>query len=166
MHPIPCPALPQASADAPAAGSPFESVVMRCWRIDDAVQTLALASHGDRLPEIVYWGPPLPAGEDLAMPADAVAPDITGGMPDALLPLSICPKPPRAFLDSRASRSPPPTAPRSFPAFGSQDAAALEFRCNDADLGLTFRALLTRGSNARSLVLNMAPGVPGGGAPA
>jgi alpha-galactosidase len=60
------------------------------WRVDAGNQTLVLASWGS-VPEAVYWGPSLPAGEDLAAVAEATRNDITGGMLDALPALSFCP---------------------------------------------------------------------------
>jgi len=39
--------------------------MVRCWRLDDGRQTLALAAEGDEIPAVIYWGAPLPAGEDL-----------------------------------------------------------------------------------------------------
>lgn len=61
------------------------------WRIDTASQTLAFASVGDALPACVYWGPPLPNCEDLAQLAASTRMDITGGMLDAVAPISLSP---------------------------------------------------------------------------
>ncbi|MBV6658702.1 MAG: alpha-galactosidase [Devosiaceae bacterium] len=69
----------------------------RSWRLDDERQTLVLAAHGDRLPELAYWGAPLPAGEDLGVLQRAAALDVTGGMLDANPDLSICPEAARLF---------------------------------------------------------------------
>ncbi len=69
----------------------------RTWRLDDARQTLALASTAGRLPCVIYWGAPLPGDEDLAALAAATAPDVTGGMLDANPDLSICPEASRSF---------------------------------------------------------------------
>ncbi len=63
---------------------------MNFWRVDAGAQTLVLASWGG-VPEVVYWGASLPVGEDLAVLAAATRGDITGGMLDALPPLSLCP---------------------------------------------------------------------------
>ena len=54
-------------------------------------QTLALASTGG-LPEVIYWGPSLPATEDLRALADAAQNDLTGGMIDRLAALSLTPE--------------------------------------------------------------------------
>lgn len=69
---------------------------MSLRRIDALNQTLAFASGGG-IPECIYWGPRLPEGEDLAQLAAAARMDLTGGMLDALPPLSLCPEPGRAF---------------------------------------------------------------------
>lgn len=66
------------------------------WRIDTRGQTIALASDGG-IPEVVYWGPRLPKGEDLGQLAVAARNDITGGMLDRLPPLTLSPEPGRAF---------------------------------------------------------------------
>jgi alpha-galactosidase len=60
------------------------------WRVDAGGQTVVLASWGG-VPEAVYWGPSLPADEDMAALAASTRGDITGGMLDALPPLSLCP---------------------------------------------------------------------------
>ncbi|MCF6445803.1 alpha-galactosidase [Nereida sp. MMG025] len=70
---------------------------MHHWRLDDARQTLVLASTGARLPEVIYWGAPLPATENLETLHAAHAIDVTGGMLDANPDLSICPEASRTF---------------------------------------------------------------------
>jgi alpha-galactosidase len=69
---------------------------MRLWRIDSGTQTLALCSAGG-IPEVIWWGAPLPAGEDLTQLAASTRQDLTGGMLDQLPPISLCPEPARAF---------------------------------------------------------------------
>ncbi len=69
----------------------------RQYRLDDGRQTLVLAAHNDRLPEVVYWGPALPVEEDLAVLQAAHAIDVTGGMLDENPPLSLCPEATRSF---------------------------------------------------------------------
>lgn len=71
--------------------------MIQCWRLDDARQTLALASQGGRCPQVIYWGPPLPEYEDLAQVADTAALDVTGGMLDQNPDLSLCPEAARSF---------------------------------------------------------------------
>ena len=67
------------------------------WRLDGPVQTLVLAAEQKRLPQVIYWGAPLPASEDCAALAAAHAMDITGGMLDANPELSICPEASQTF---------------------------------------------------------------------
>ena len=67
------------------------------WRLDDGHQTLVLAAIRDRLPQVVYWGSPLPLDENLETVAAGHAIDITGGMLDANPDLSICPEAVRTF---------------------------------------------------------------------
>lgn len=66
------------------------------WRIDTPAQTIALATTGG-IPEVIWWGPLLPAGQDLAELAAARRHDLTGGMIDRLPSLSLCPESGRAF---------------------------------------------------------------------
>lgn len=67
------------------------------WRLDDGRQTLILAARRLRLPEVVYWGPPLPGEEDADVLMRAHAIDVTGGMLDENPDLSICPEAARSF---------------------------------------------------------------------
>ena len=53
---------------------------MQCWRLDDARQTLALASLSGGIPQVIYWGAPLPETDDLTVLARAQMADVTGGM--------------------------------------------------------------------------------------
>lgn len=71
--------------------------MIRTWVLEDARQSLILASSRDHLPEIVYWGPRLPAGEDPQTLARAYVQDVTGGMLDSNPELSICPEASRSF---------------------------------------------------------------------
>jgi len=71
--------------------------VISCWRLDDGRQSLVLGSDKGRLAEVVYWGPSLPANEDLTTLYEAYALDVTGGMLDANPELSICPEATRSF---------------------------------------------------------------------
>ena len=71
--------------------------MIRTWSLDDARQSLVLASRDARLPEIVYWGAPLPPDEDLAALARSGLADVTGGMLDRLPELSICPEASQSF---------------------------------------------------------------------
>ncbi len=71
--------------------------MIRTWRLDDSGQTLVLGSEGDRLAEVVYWGPRLPDGEDLTTLCRAHVADVTGGMLDENPALSICPEATQSF---------------------------------------------------------------------
>ncbi len=67
------------------------------WRVDDGRQTLVLTSTNDRLPQVAYWGPRLPEGEDLETLHAAAIIDVTGGMLDENPDLSLCPEATRSF---------------------------------------------------------------------
>jgi alpha-galactosidase len=67
------------------------------WRLDGPLQTLVLAAKQKRLPQVIYWGPPLPASDDCTALAAAHALDVTGGMLDANPDLSICPEASQSF---------------------------------------------------------------------
>lgn len=69
----------------------------RTWHLGDAHQSLVLASFGDRLPEAVYWGPPLPEEESLQALAAASVTDVTGGMVDRNAPISLNPEASQTF---------------------------------------------------------------------
>jgi alpha-galactosidase len=58
---------------------------------------LVLAAKQKRLPQVIYWGPPLPASDDCTALAAAHALDVTGGMLDANPDLSICPEASQSF---------------------------------------------------------------------
>ena len=76
---------------------------IRTWRLDDrhaetgTRQTMVLAATGDRLPQVIYWGAPLPQDASLETLARADAIDITGGMLDENPDLSLCPEASRSF---------------------------------------------------------------------
>ena len=70
---------------------------MQCWRLDDGRQTFVLAARRTRLPEVVYWGAPLPLDENMETVAAAHMLDVTGGMLDENPDLSICPEAVRTF---------------------------------------------------------------------
>ena len=70
---------------------------MQSWRLDDGQQTLLLAARRERLPEVVYWGPLLPAEESAETLASGHWIDVTGGMLDENPELSICPEAVRTF---------------------------------------------------------------------
>lgn len=67
------------------------------YRIDDGRQTLVLAATNDRLPQVVYWGAPLPEGENPDTLHAGHRIDVTGGMLDENPDLSLCPEASRSF---------------------------------------------------------------------
>ncbi len=67
------------------------------YRLDDGHQTIVLTSTNDRLPQVTYWGRPLPQAQDLNAVADGAYVDATGGMLDETPDLSICPEATQAF---------------------------------------------------------------------
>ncbi len=77
--------------------SPGRSATTHCFRLEDGRQTLVLAARRDRLPEVVYWGSPLPSSDNSETLHAAHAIDITGGMLDENPDLSICPEATRSF---------------------------------------------------------------------
>ncbi|WP_043920618.1 alpha-galactosidase [Jannaschia aquimarina] len=119
---------------------------MRTWRLDDhdgrtARQTLVLAARGDRLPQCVYWGPPLPPEADLATLAAAHAIDVTGGMLDENPDLSLCPEASRSFPGQPGlilrDAGGTPILPRFHYHSDKQDGEALTLGYADPDHGLT-----------------------------
>nr|WP_251363863.1 alpha-galactosidase [Epibacterium ulvae] len=124
------------------------------------------------VPGAVYWGSALPAGEDLVALSRASVMDVTGGMIDALPPLSLCPEAARSFDGQPglvAYRGGQPLYPR----FRMEQADGQQFTCRDHDLGLalviTFEVLgdtlvgTTRLEAEEDLTLHhlAAPVVPG-----
>ncbi len=139
--------------------------VTRTWRLDDRWQTLVLAARDDAPPEAVYWGAPLPVGEDLAAIAAAGLMDLTGGMLDALAPVSLCPETSAGFhgqpglVVSTADGS--PLAPRFRLADVRVDAHGLTFVMADAALGLTCAArIATNGSGLLELASTLEAEAP------
>jgi alpha-galactosidase len=118
--------------------------MIRCWRLDDARQSLVLGSRDDRLAEVVYWGARLPDNEDLETIYRANELDVTGGMLDANPELSVCPEASRSFPGQPGlvlrDGSGAPLLPRfRFSAdTGSENALSLSFR--DEANGLTYTA--------------------------
>ena len=132
----------------------------RTWRLDDGVQTLVLAARGDRLPQCVHWGAPLPAGEDLATLHAAHAIDLTGGMLDENPDLSLCPEASCSFpgqpgLIARAQDGTP-----LLPAFrhrdDRQDDHGVTLRYADAALGLALTIDIRTDRHTRVLTLRTA----------
>ena len=117
---------------------------MQSWRLDDKRQTLVLAAKRERLPEVVYWGAPLPATDDASAIAAANMLDVTGGMLDENPDLSICPEAVRTFPGQPGlivrTASGTPLLPKF--CFASETIAegALDLSYRDEDNGLTYTA--------------------------
>ena len=133
---------------------------MQCWRLDDGRQTLALASRDGRIPEVIYWGAPLPASDDLAVLARAADPDVTGGMLDQNPPLSLCPEASRSFPGQPGLILRDGDGTPLLPAFrlagAVQDDTTLTLDCRDADLGLTYSAEIALDPETHVLTLSAA----------
>ncbi|KQB97017.1 alpha-galactosidase [Loktanella sp. 1ANDIMAR09] len=114
----------------------------RTYRIDDGRQTLVLAARNDRLPEVVYWGALLPAGENLDTLQAAHRIDVTGGMLDENPDLSVCPEATRSFpgqpgLILRDSDGTPLLPKFCFERVAQNGALALTYADKDNGLTLT-----------------------------
>lgn len=116
----------------------------RTYRIDDGRQTLVLAARNDRLPEVVYWGALLPAGENLDTVQAAHRIDVTGGMLDENPDLSICPEATRSFpgqpgLILRDSDGTPLLPKFCFESVAQNGTLELTYKDNNNGLTLTVR---------------------------
>ncbi|ABG32391.1 alpha-galactosidase [Roseobacter denitrificans] len=118
-----------------------------CWRLDDARQTLALASTNGRCPQVIYWGAPLPPGEDLCALSDVSTLDVTGGMLDQNPDLSLCPEAARSFPGQPGlivrDRDGTPFLPKFRLDHVTQSELTLTVTCVDAPHGLTYVAEFT-----------------------
>ncbi|MEP5731010.1 MAG: alpha-galactosidase [Sulfitobacter sp.] len=118
--------------------------MIKTWRLDDACQTLALASVAGRCPMVIYWGPPLPSNEDLSALAAATRLDVTGGMLDETPDLSICPEAARSFQGQPGLIMQGPDGAPILPKFDMADAVQsgdnLQLTCTDLAHGLTYTA--------------------------
>ncbi|WP_439156249.1 alpha-galactosidase [Yoonia sp.] len=126
----------------------------QAYRLDDGRQTLVLAAHNDRLPQVVYWGAPLPKAENLDALNAAHAIDLTGGMLDENPDLSICPEASRSFpgqpgLILRDTDGTPLWPKFSFDSVSENGALCLHYK--DADTGL--RLTISFSSDAQTQVI-------------
>ncbi len=116
----------------------------QAWRLDDVRQTMVLAARRTRLPEVVYWGPPLPAGEDLGTLYHAYALDVTGGMLDENPDLSILPEASRTFPGQPGlivrSDDGTPLLPKFCFDGADQEGGQLVLHYKDAEAGLRYTA--------------------------
>ncbi|WP_422048788.1 alpha-galactosidase [Shimia sp.] len=111
---------------------------LQTWRIDAPGQTLVLGSDGG-VPGALYWGAPLPVGDDLSALAAVTARDVTGGMIDALPALSLCPEAGNSF-QGQAGLVAYRDGQALYPRFKLVEADGARFVCEDAEaeLILTF----------------------------
>ena len=128
----------------------------QAWRLDDARQTLVLAARRTRLPEVVYWGPPLPKGEDLGTLYHAHMLDVTGGMLDENPDLSILPEASRTFpgqpgLILRAQDGTPLLPKFCFDGADQTD-DTLTLHYKDADLALRYTARFQTDPDTRIII--------------
>jgi alpha-galactosidase len=120
--------------------------VIEVWRLDDARQTLVAASWDRGLPEILYWGAPLPEDEDLEALAGATRIDVTGGMMDTVAPMSICPEARRGWPGQPGllifDRENQHVLPRLDVENIAIDARRLSIVARDDGLGLSYRGAI------------------------
>lgn len=117
------------------------------WRLDDTRQSLVLSSTQGRCPKVIYWGPPLPANEDLHALAAAHQMDVTGGMLDAVPDLSLCPDAGRNFPGQPGLVLRDAQGVALLPKFDLSDVSkvdhGLRVTCRDARNDLTYVATIT-----------------------
>ncbi|NNJ67128.1 MAG: alpha-galactosidase, partial [Boseongicola sp.] len=131
--------------------------MMQCWRLDDGRQTLVLAARRTRLPEVIYWGAPLPSSENLETLAEAHRLDVTGGMLDENPDLSICPEAVRTFPGQPGlilrSQDGTPLMPKF--CYASEEASdqSLALTYADAENGLNYTARIALDPETHVLTL-------------
>lgn len=112
-------------------------------RIDDGRQTLVLVPTAG-LPVVGYWGPSLPADEDLGQVAAAGRMDLTGGMLDLLAPMTLCPVGDGHWMGQPALEMAEADGSPLVPKFGAAvlcvDGASVEVEASGG--GVTYRARL------------------------
>lgn len=116
----------------------------KTWRLDDARQTLALSSTAGKMPQVIYWGLPLPRDEDLNEVAAASQLDVTGGMLDENPDLSLCPEAARSFPGQPGMIVRDADGTPLLPKFTLRDVQAsdstLTITCEDSPNRLTYTA--------------------------
>nr|WP_093973811.1 alpha-galactosidase [Boseongicola aestuarii] len=131
--------------------------MMQTWRLDDDRQTLVLAARRARLPEVIYWGAPLPSNETLETLAEAHRLDVTGGMLDENPDLSICPEAVRTFPGQPGlilrSHDGTPLLPKFCYASEETTEQSLALTYADADNGLTYTAKIALDPETHVLTL-------------
>ncbi|MEO0677201.1 MAG: alpha-galactosidase [Pseudomonadota bacterium] len=133
---------------------------IQAWRLDSPRQTLVLTGKDSGLPEVVYWGDPLPADEDLTNLAVLHRIDVAGGTLMEAMPISLSPEASRVFQGQPgmvvAQGDGTPLRPR----FALVDADASEtvitFRAADGSHGLRYTARLAIDPETEMLELSAA----------
>ncbi|NNF24802.1 MAG: alpha-galactosidase [Rhodobacteraceae bacterium] len=127
------------------------------WRLDDGRQTIVLAAIRERLPQVIYWGAPLPATEDPGTLFAAHALDVTGGMLDENPDLSICPEAVRSFPGQPGlilrGQDGTPLLPKFCFAAEMSEANALALDYDDAENGLRYSAEIALDPDTHVLTL-------------
>ena len=122
--------------------------MIETWRIDDAHQTMILFAEGDALPAVAYWGPLLPKGEEARRVVDACRGDLSGGMLDKVLPVTVCPLHGRGFAGQPglvlAAGDGSPLLPDLRLTGVSESAEGLDIRAEDPSLGLRYSARIRK----------------------
>jgi alpha-galactosidase len=137
--------------------------VTQTWRLDSPAQTIVLASRQGGIPEAVYWGPPLPAGEDLRALIEAVRLDVTGGMLDAVPPLSLAPEARCTFPGAKGFEIEGPTGavyPELELSAVDSDPHRLVFTCQDPHGRFVWRAEIAVHADTDMLALRAELAVP------
>ena len=109
------------------------------------------------IPQVIYWGAPLPKSDDLTVLARAQMADVTGGMLDANPDLSLCPEASRTFPGQPGlilrDTDGTPLLPCFKLAKVDAQALSLAITCEDADNALTWWAEITLDSDTHVLKL-------------
>jgi alpha-galactosidase len=125
------------------------------WRLDTPGQTLVFAARDRHLPCVVYWGAPLPPGEDLLAFASSRARPRPGALADYTPELSICPEQGRGYHGQCGIEARDPEGRALLTQFLLTSAEAendrLTFTASDEKYGLTFAAVFT--ANAKSGII-------------
>ena len=68
-----------------------ELLPVDCWRLDGGGRSVVLAAFARGVPALIWFGPTLPASEDLQTLALTSIPNVSAGQLDPLTPLTLCP---------------------------------------------------------------------------
>ena len=121
---------------------------MQIWPITTKTQTLILASQDQGLPEIIYWGDVLTdlTDQDLIDLVQLHQMDVTGGMVDQNVALSVCPEAARSFSGHPGLmiRDQKGQVLRPYFQYDSHEVTSEQIMClfKDADLGMTYQLVI------------------------